>query len=141
MSHRKYSNRVSEYGVRRWHALMELVSTEEGYVKDLKILVKIYLDQLSTVTVLEHGARAEIARNADALLIQHKAFARKLQKILDTEGIKNIDSTRESSMILAEPQLDRAIREVSKLFIEEASDQFPYPPRTLLTLRASNSAG
>lgn len=100
---------------------MELVATEEGYVKDLKILVKIYLDQLSTVGVLEHGARAEIARNADALLTQHRTFVRKLQKILDDEGIKRIDSTRESSMILAEPQLERAIREVSKLFIEEVS--------------------
>jgi hypothetical protein len=104
---------------------MELLSTEEGYVKDLKILVKIYLDQLSTVSLLEHGARAEIARNADALLTQHKTFLRKLQKILDKEGIKNIDSRRESSMILAEPQLGRAIREVSKLFIDEASDHFP----------------
>ncbi|KAF9813567.1 hypothetical protein IEO21_05499 [Rhodonia placenta] len=37
-------------GTRRYHALMELLATEVGYLMDLRALVTVYLEQLSTLT-------------------------------------------------------------------------------------------
>jgi hypothetical protein len=37
------------HGLRRWHALLEIVHTEAGYVRDLRALVKAGVDPLSAL--------------------------------------------------------------------------------------------
>lgn len=110
------SNRVSQYCKQRWHALMELVSTEESYVKDLKILVRIYLAHLPSVTALDGDARAQIARNADALLLLHKKVYRRLNKIITEEGIKELKG---QTSFAAEQKLEKAIVKAAEVFVKE----------------------
>ena len=37
----KMDERDAEHGLRRWHALMEVVRTEAGYVQDLRVLIHV----------------------------------------------------------------------------------------------------
>jgi hypothetical protein len=96
---------------------MELVSTEESYVKDLKILVRIYLVQLASVAALDVDARMEVARNADALLHLHKRIYRRLNRILTEERIKELKGQTDS--LTAEQDLDKAIGRVAAVFVKE----------------------
>ncbi|KAG8799369.1 hypothetical protein FRC17_007150, partial [Serendipita sp. 399] len=109
----------SQHGIHRWHALMELVSTEEGYVKDLKILVRIYIAQLSSVVALETEAHSDIARNADELLRLHKKILRRLNKILEEEEVRGMRPKLPSETALQ--KLESAINKVASIFIKEAS--------------------
>ncbi|CAG8761443.1 16602_t:CDS:2, partial [Acaulospora colombiana] len=111
------SKRLSQHGVRRWHALMELVSTEEGYVRDLKILVRIYLEQLSSVVSLEEDARTEIARNGAELLTLHKKVYRRLQRVITEE---QVEKTKPATT-LAQRKVEKAIKRVAEIFIKEAA--------------------
>jgi hypothetical protein len=111
------TNRSKSHGVRRWHTLMELVSTEEGYVKDLKVLVRIYLENLSLVVALEPEARDEIARNADALLTLHKKIYRRLQRVVTEEQLKELGPNKGS--IEAQRRVDKAASRVASIFIKE----------------------
>lgn len=101
---------------------MELVSTEESYVKDLKILVRIYLAQLPSVTVLDSLAQAEIARNADALLQLHKKIYRRLNNIIVDERIKELKG--QTSSIDAERKLAYAVDLVAAVFVKEVGAWF-----------------
>lgn len=105
------------HGARRWHALMELISTEEGYVKDLKILVRVYLEHLSSVVTLEHDARRQIARNADALLSLHKKICRRMQRVINEERIRDLALDKTSKE--AERRVERAVGRVAAIFIKE----------------------
>lgn len=118
-SSHKTVNRVSQYGKQRWHALMELVQTEEAYVKDLKILVRIYLGQLHLVTALDLDAQKEIARDADALLQLHKKIYRRLNRIIIDDRIKELKG--QTSSPDAERKLSEAIDRVAAVFVKEAS--------------------
>ncbi|PVF99988.1 hypothetical protein CPB86DRAFT_702154 [Serendipita vermifera] len=111
------SKRSSQHGVRRWHALMELVSTEEGYVRDLKILVRIYLEQLSSVVSLEEDARAEISRNSGELLALHKKVLRRLQRVITEEQVEKV----KPATTQAERKVEKAIKRVAGIFIKEAA--------------------
>ncbi|KAG8825569.1 hypothetical protein FRC19_011101 [Serendipita sp. 401] len=118
-SFNQHASSTSQHGVRRWHALMELVSTEDGYVKDLKILVRIYIAQLSSVVLLETDAHADIARNAEALLWLHKKILRRLNKILEEEEIRDMRPKLPSDAALR--KLENAINKVASIFIKEAA--------------------
>jgi hypothetical protein len=99
---------------------MELVSTEEGYVRDLKIFVRIYLYQLSSVISLEEGPRAEIARNADELLNLHKKIYRRLQRIITEEQVEKV----KPKTAQAERKVERAVKRVASVFIKEVGTEF-----------------
>ncbi|WP_223677175.1 RhoGEF domain-containing protein, partial [Novilysobacter selenitireducens] len=90
---------------------MELVSTEDGYVKDLKILVRIYLAQLSSVESLVEADRQDIARNAAALLELHKKLARRFNAIVDDEKLRELGPGTVSK--IAQQKLDSAIDRVA----------------------------
>lgn len=96
---------------------MELVSTEESYVKDLKILVRIYLAQLPLVTALDSDAQIEIARNADALLQLHKKIHRRINRIIVDERIKELKDQVSSPQ--AESKLSDVINRVAAVFVKE----------------------
>jgi hypothetical protein len=101
---------------------MELVSTEESYVRDLKILVRIYLVQLESVTALDVSARMEVARNADALLQLHKKIYRRLNRIITDERIRELKG--QTASVTAERNLDKAIGRVASVFLKEVSAWF-----------------
>lgn len=124
-------NRASQYGKRRWHALMELVSTEESYVRDLKILVRIYLFQLESVTALDMSARVEVTRNADALLQLHKKIYRRLNRIITDERIRELKG--QTASVTAERNLDQAIGRVASVFLKEVGASASPPSFLILT--------
>ena len=105
---------------------MELVSTEESYVRDLKILVRIYLVQLEFVTALDTNARMEVARNADALLQLHKKIYRRLNRIITDERIRELKGQTASPT--AERNLERALGRVAGVFVKEVSACFCFCP-------------
>jgi hypothetical protein len=111
------ANRSRSHGVRRWHTLMELISTEEGYVRDLKVLVRIYLENLPLVVTLEPEARLEIARNADTLLTLHKKICRRLQRVVTEEQLKELGPNKGS--VEAQRRVDKAASRVASIFIKE----------------------
>lgn len=113
------SAKPANHGTRRWHALMELVSTEDGYVRDLKILVRIYLAQLSSVESLAEADRVDIARNAAALLDLHKKLARRFNAIVDEEKLRGLGPGTVSK--IAQHKLQNAIDRVASIFIREVS--------------------
>ncbi|CAG7848572.1 SubName: Full=Uncharacterized protein {ECO:0000313/EMBL:CCA70682.1} [Serendipita indica DSM 11827] len=113
------SAKTANYGTHRWHALMELVSTEAGYVKDLKILVRIYLAQLPSVESLAEADRMDIARNAAALLELHKNLARRFNTIVDEERLRELGPGTVSKA--AQQKLESAVNRVASIFVKEAS--------------------
>ncbi|CDO75893.1 hypothetical protein BN946_scf184523.g2 [Trametes cinnabarina] len=53
--------------VRRYHALMELLTTEVGYLLDLRVLVTVYLDQLLLLSAASPSAIAAVPVGPSAL--------------------------------------------------------------------------
>lgn len=102
---------------RRWYALMELMSTEEGYVNDLKILVNTYLDQLPSVTSLDGEALRKVSRNAKDLLEFHQTTLQTLRRISSDECIQDIRPDVLSPD--TDRRVDNAIRRMAAIFIKE----------------------
>lgn len=101
---------------------MELISTEEGYLNDLNILVTIYLEHLPSVLSLESEARRDIARNAGALLKLHKKICRRMQRVAMEERLKELGNDKKSTE--AQTRVNMAANRVASIFIKEVGN-FP----------------
>lgn len=105
--------RDAAHALRRWHALMEIVHTEAGYVRDLRALVKVYLVLLPSLPLSAPAYQAvqELSQEASELLVLHERFLLALKKAssLATDGATPIGS------------IDEAVCKVAGLFIKEAS--------------------
>ncbi|KAF8524604.1 hypothetical protein BU17DRAFT_84641 [Hysterangium stoloniferum] len=127
----------SLYGLRRWHALMEIVQTEADYVRDLRKLANasifVYLPQLTALPLQQHilDSVAELARGAYDILWVHERFMRALQEASTHAGYG--------------ASVDEAIERVACLFICEAPSFDLYQffcscqPETLRLLRPEQS--
>jgi hypothetical protein len=113
------SKRASDARARRWHALMELLTTELGYLNDLRILVEIYLEQLCTLTTIPIEARTSISRNTEDIYNFHRAFAAEIDAVITGEGIKTIKA-RNTSTTEAR-RIEQAIQKVCASFADQVN--------------------
>ena len=113
------SKRKSNARARRFHALMELLTTELGYLNDLRILVEIYLEQLRTLTSIPLEARISISRNTEDIYHFHQAFAAEIDAIITRERIKAIKARNAST---AEARrIEQAIEKVCASFVDQVN--------------------
>ncbi|PWN94190.1 Dbl homology domain-containing protein [Acaromyces ingoldii] len=75
--------------LRRYHALMELVETENGYAEDLATLVNVFFANLTSQPFfIEDPSRVEgVVRNTGELLDLHSKLARQLNRIVHDCGL------------------------------------------------------
>lgn len=97
------------HGLRPWHALTEIVSTELSYVYDLRKLAYVYFPALSTLPLGPSTSAAvqRLGDNVSELLDFHESFLKSLQ------SVKKHGSNIEN--------LDDAIERIAQLFISKAS--------------------
>ena len=111
--------RAPDACARRWHALMELLATELGYLNDLHILVDIYLEQLGALTTIPLEARISISRNTKDIYHFHQSFAAEIDAVVAGERIKAIKSKNIST---AEARrIERAIQKVCASFADQVN--------------------
>ena len=116
------SKRESNARARRFHALMELLTTELGYLNDLRILVEIYLEQLRTLTSIPLEARISISRNTEDIYHFHQAFAAEIDAIITRERIKAIKARNAST---AEARrIEQAIQKVCASFADQVNSSW-----------------
>ncbi|GAA5865787.1 hypothetical protein JCM3774_003093 [Rhodotorula dairenensis] len=72
----------------RYHALLELVETERGYLEHLRILVKVYFQTLPFLTILTLSEVQAIIRNAEQLLDLHERIAERIEQVEHELGWK-----------------------------------------------------
>ncbi|GAA5835407.1 hypothetical protein JCM11251_005226 [Rhodosporidiobolus azoricus] len=66
---------------KRYHALVELVETERGYLEGLRVLVKVYFQTLPFLTLLSVSEVHSIIRNADQLLALHERIGERIERV------------------------------------------------------------
>ncbi|KAI9771123.1 MAG: hypothetical protein M1840_002474 [Geoglossum simile] len=82
--------------VKRRRVLEELLSTEESYIADLKILINVYFTLLASVPALSQNTRSSIHRNVNEILQLHEELYCELQRA--TSGsMGNRTQTEEAS--------------------------------------------
>jgi hypothetical protein len=113
------NKRASDARARRFHALMELMTTELGYLNDLRILVEIYLEQLRTLTTIPLEARISISRNTKDIYQFHQAFAAEIDAIITGERIKAIKASNAS--IAEARRIEQAIQKVCASFADQVN--------------------
>lgn len=71
--------------LRRYHALLELIETEKGYVEDLSTLANIFFQNLSTQAFFDESeARLKaVRRNIGDILDIHTVLGRQLKKVVE----------------------------------------------------------
>ncbi|GAA5944001.1 hypothetical protein JCM3775_006805 [Rhodotorula graminis] len=66
---------------RRYHALVELVDTERGYLEHLRVLVQVYFRTLPFLTALTAAEVQAVVRNANELLELHERIADRVDQV------------------------------------------------------------
>ncbi|BGP45599.1 hypothetical protein JCM10450v2_001418 [Rhodotorula kratochvilovae] len=66
---------------RRYHALLELVETERGYLEHLRVLVKVYFQTLPFLTALTVAEVHAVVRNAEQLLALHERIGERIDQV------------------------------------------------------------
>ena len=111
--------RAPDACARRWHALMELLTTELGYLDDLRILVEIYLEQLGPLTTIPLEAQTSISRNTQDIYHFHQSFAAEMDAVITGERVKAIKAKNVST---AEARrIERAIQKVCASFADQVN--------------------
>lgn len=91
-------------GIKRRQILRELITTEEGYVADLKALIYLYSTLLATTTAIPSPVRPSVLRNVHDLLHIHEnlldqlhqsAFDAAARKWADTTSPRHLGSPRQ----------------------------------------------
>lgn len=111
--------RAPDAYARRWHALMELLTTELGYLDDLRVLVEIYLEQLDALATIPLEARTSISRNTQDIYHFHQIFAAEVIAVVTAERVKTIKAKNVST---AEARrIERAIQRVCTSFADKVN--------------------
>ncbi|BGO97355.1 hypothetical protein NBRC10513v2_001276 [Rhodotorula toruloides] len=71
---------------KRYHALVELVETERGYLEHLRVLVKVYFQTLPFLTILTVQEVHAIIRNAEQLLELHERIGERIERVEEELG-------------------------------------------------------
>ena len=98
---------------------MELLTTELGYLNDLRILVEIYLEQLAALTTIPLEARTSISRNTEDIYHFHQSFVAGIDAIITGERIQSIRARNAST---AEARrIEQAIEKVCASFADQVN--------------------
>ncbi|BGP22426.1 proteophosphoglycan ppg4 [Rhodotorula toruloides] len=71
---------------KRYHALVELIETERGYVDHLRVLVQVYFQTLPFLTILTVQEVHVIIRNAEQLLELHERIGERVERVEEELG-------------------------------------------------------
>ncbi|GAA6048145.1 hypothetical protein JCM3770_003683 [Rhodotorula araucariae] len=72
---------AAQLGERQYHALVELVETERGYLEHLRVLVKVYFQTLPFLTALTVAEVHAVVRNAEQLLALHERIGERIDQV------------------------------------------------------------
>ncbi|TIC02507.1 hypothetical protein E3Q16_03478 [Wallemia mellicola] len=109
---------VDKSVIRKYHILLELISTERQYYNDLRILVEVFLHNLPKS--LSYPTRNLIKRNISSILALHSRITTSLDKVLEEEQTHldkffiGAGSSQHKSII------DRCTNKVANAFIDQA---------------------
>ena len=84
---------VRHRAVQRRRILEELISSEESYIGDLKVLVDIYETLLATLPALTQPTRHSIKRNLMEILELHEDFLGELHRVIPNSEFNSETST------------------------------------------------
>lgn len=94
-----------------WHTLAEVMSTEKGYLNDLRALVLVYIEQLPRFFQLSEDDYNAVARNARDILRLHEDLAKEFTQVdaaLQAAGYPDLHNPQSDSALGR--GLDRATR-------------------------------
>ncbi|GAA5924015.1 uncharacterized protein JCM15063_005525 [Sporobolomyces koalae] len=108
---------TSKNDERRYHALVELVGTEAGYLEHLRALVKVYFQTLPFLTLLSLGEVEAIVRNAESILELHERIAERIDAV-------ELELAWQNSEDQVEPEkqqwkIRKATRRIAQIFVDE----------------------
>ena len=100
------SSDLAQVALKRLHSLLEFADTEQNYVSDLDILIRVYFRQLRTVPYFaEMPSRyATVARNAPELLSLHTELSHRLTLVIERYELRGEAGEP------AEAEVERALR-------------------------------
>ncbi|KAL8279312.1 hypothetical protein RQP46_008349 [Phenoliferia psychrophenolica] len=100
---------------KRYHALLELVETERGYLDSLRVLVKGYFQTLPFLDVLTAADIASVVRNAEKLLELHERIAVRLVQVEQELGWMSADA----DVAQSDAKVRGAAGRVARVFLDE----------------------
>ncbi|GAA6059167.1 hypothetical protein JCM10212_005512 [Sporobolomyces blumeae] len=116
----KVPNR-SQRDEKRYHALVELVETETGYLEHLRALVKVYFQTLPFLTLLSTFEVEAVVRNAEALLELHERISDRLEEVdrqLNWRGDRHGEASDAGDADKSE-RVHKATHRIAKVFSDE----------------------
>ncbi|GAA5853995.1 hypothetical protein JCM9279_003756 [Rhodotorula babjevae] len=110
---------------RRYHALVELVDTERGYLEHLRVLVQVYFRTLPFLTALTAAEVQAVIRNANELLELHERIADRIDQVerelsWRSDGAE-LDAAREDVKRHQAFRTRKAAGRIARVFADEAS--------------------
>lgn len=88
-----YDEAVLKRAAERRRILEELISSEESYIADMKILVNVYFALLSSVPALSSQTRTSIHQNVVEILALHEALLGELHRVVPDAELNQEHST------------------------------------------------
>ncbi|GJN88145.1 hypothetical protein Rhopal_001102-T1 [Rhodotorula paludigena] len=109
---------------KRYHALVELVETERGYLEHLRVLVKVYFQTLPFLTVLNTAEVNAVVRNAERLLDLHERIGKRIDQVEHElnwrhESTEPTEHTGEEEKEKQAFRARKAASQVARIFIDE----------------------
>lgn len=123
---RKSQSKETSRLERRWQALLEIHDTERAYLRDLRVLVYVYLDAVDRAPFVGSPEKAVARRNVDQVLELGERMGRRMQLAV---GAK-LEAWRPFGTKRDEDEVDKVIERVAKAFISEVSHPIPLHSRT-----------
>ncbi|KAI9824694.1 MAG: hypothetical protein M1826_007272 [Phylliscum demangeonii] len=105
LRHPVYDEAVQRRANQRRQVLEELISSEESYIADMKILVNVYFALFASVSAIPELARASILRNLTEILALHEHLLGELHRV-----IPHAEYTKPSSKADRQPHQHRRSR-------------------------------
>ncbi|GAA5871301.1 hypothetical protein JCM8547_007246 [Rhodosporidiobolus lusitaniae] len=108
---------------KRYHALVELVETEKGYLESLRVLVKVYFQTLPFLTLLTVAEVHAVVRNSEALLELHERIGERIEQVEMEIGWRKESVADEGKGKESEVEMARKARtaagKIAEVFSEE----------------------
>ncbi|GAA5923257.1 hypothetical protein JCM1841_005687 [Sporobolomyces salmonicolor] len=104
---------------KRYHALVELIETESGYLEHLRVLVKVYFQTLPFLTILTVAEVEAVVRNAEALLKLHERIAERLEQVERELGWRHAEEDGETKVNNSSWKVRKAAGRVARVFVDE----------------------
>ncbi|KAG7132266.1 hypothetical protein HYQ45_009287 [Verticillium longisporum] len=80
--HRRARHPATERSLQRRRILEELISTEEGYIGDVRFLMNVYVTLLASLPTLPLGMRSSINRNLTDIIQLHEEILSDLHRVV-----------------------------------------------------------